>query len=217
MANSAVYLFSTNSDNPCDVCDNMQGEHDTPPYVPVHPHCECEVEILSPADSGDDDDNEGDTSFFEVRNVQTSEADYTETFQAAEFSNLPADETLDVQIELGLHEEHLDDPLTVDDLDIDEPSGTESEEVTIPAHTSGTVEYEVLMKEYLVIAELWRVYTVTTEYLATVEEEHVDDIGGLVTFRAELASVTVNETSDDGGGGGGGDGGFFEDDDEVPV
>ena len=217
MANPTAYLFNTTSANPCDLCDLMKGEHDTPPHVPVHPHCECEVEILSPADSGDDggDDDEGDTSFYEVRNVQTNAAEYTESFVMAEFDGLPEDTTLTVKILLGLQEEHLDEPLTIDDLDIDEPSGSESEEVTVPAHASGTVEAEVLMTEYVVVAELWRVYTVTTEHVALVEEEHVEDIGGLVTFRSELAGVTVNETPNDPGHDGGD--GFFEDGDEVPV
>ncbi len=117
------YLFRTTSAKPCDLCDLMEGEHDVPPYVPVHPHCECEVEILTTPDSENGDEEDKDTSFYEVRNVQVSPSEYTETIHYADFDDLPEDKTLQVTVTVGIEEEYLDDPLKVEDLPIDIPTG----------------------------------------------------------------------------------------------
>lgn len=200
-----VYVFNTTSGNPCDVCDNMEGEHDVPPYVPVHPKCECEV---SP-----EEEEEGDISFFVVRNIEIETTEYTESRRVADFNASPESEEISIEVELTLIRGELDDPLTVDELDIDEPSGTVSDSLEIPAHTSGSIEVEVEITEYLIRAELWQISTVTTEDVALVEEEHVEDIGGMLVYVSDLVGATVHESGIDDGTEGGG----FEDDDEVPV
>ena len=214
MANIS-YLFRTTSAKPCDLCDLMEGEHDVPPYVPVHPHCECEVEILTTPDSENGDEEDKDTSFYEVRNVQVSPSEYTETIHYADFDDLPEDKTLQVTVTVGIEEEYLDDPLKAEDLPIDIPTGTESREVTLPAHTTGSVELEILMTDYVVTAELWKISTVTTERVALVKEEHVGDIGGLIKLRSGFEGLVVEESPSDGGGSG--SDGFYQDGDEIPV
>jgi hypothetical protein len=209
------YLFRTTSANPCDRCDAMAGEHDIPPFVPVHPHCECEVDVLGPesTETGDARSDEPESDFREVRNVEVMESDYVNTFPKAEFSSAKQDRHGSMDIDLGIVDEDLDDPLSISDLPIDIPSGTDSKEVTLPARSSGTIWVAEKIVVYVVKAELWRVYTHRTDQAAFVEEEHVGDIGGFVKVRAE-GDVIVDATPDDGGPDPRGH--YFEDGDGVP-
>ncbi len=216
MSNPTRYQFATTSGNPCDRCDVLEGEHDTPPHVPVHPFCECVVQPTTPREP------EPEMDFLEVRNVEVMETDYVESFPLAEFTGAPEDREFALTLDLGMHEQSLDEPLTVDDLDVDEPSGTETETVMLPAEHSGRVSQNIRMLVYIVRAELWRVYTVTTPDVALVEEELVDTIGGFVKYRAGLDSLELDATpdappdddADDGDNEGGG--GYFEEGDGVP-
>jgi hypothetical protein len=208
----ARYLFATRSNNPCDLCDLFEGEHDTPPSVPVHPECMCEVEVVSPPGSSGQENEEID--FLEVRNVESMSTESFETFTKT-YQN-GSDEDAEVVLPfsgLGV-EADLDDPLTLDDVDIDTDDApeTDSETVTLPAHSAGTIDVELKTTGYVVKAELWRIYTITTEDVALVEEEHVDDVGGTVEVRV-IESVDVDGSPDDPAEGGGG----YDDDDEVPA
>jgi hypothetical protein len=142
------------------------------------------------------------------------ESDYVETFVRAVFDSDDKDREGSMDLELGIVDEDLDDPLSISDLPIDIPSGTDSKDLTLPAHSSGTISVAVKILVYVVKAELWRVYTHRTDQAAFVEEEHVGDIGGFVKVRAELEDVIVDATPDDGGPDPSGH--YFEDGDGVP-
>lgn len=204
-----VYIVEKGA-NPCDICDPMEGEYDDDPDVPFHPNCECDV---TPKDT--DDDN----CEIEYRNVQTSEETFTVERSVGETTvDPPSDVDIDIEVEvpLGVEHESWDEEGIKDASGWDEPSGSESKSVTIPA---GTTEcdfiVELEMGQIVVVGEKWRVCAEEDPVAGViVKEKKLGTVGGAAEFVKDVSSAEcrVLDEVDDGG-----NTPYFDPDDEVPV
>ena len=207
------YTFETNSSEPCDICDGMEGEYDYTPVVPVHPHCECSVSEITdePQYPADADDCE-----LEVRDLEVWVDTYVESEEHTYENRRDDDATTEILVELGVEDANFDEGVE-EALDWEPDYGDDSQSVELPAHSAGEINFQIQYTQMVCSGELWQVCLKEDEIAGVSEstETYVGPVGGMMIARTALLSAEVDGSDAEDGSTESDP--YFHDDDEVPT
>ncbi len=185
MSEEAMGYRLVNGGNPCDICDGLEGVYPSPPAVPFHVRCACTVQVV-----------ELGTPFYEVRDIEVHEADYTEESEEGEFTNSEnVDYAVEITIELGVIEEELDAHVAAE-VDWTPDYGEPTWILQVPPRTHVSFTAEIAYRAMMCGGELWKIYPVDDGSGGIhTREYHVGRVGGTALARIGLVAVTVHASS----------------------